>query len=262
MPIPNKLITLLTDFGDEDGFVGTMKGVILNIHPPARIVDISHKIPPQDVDSGAFILRNSYRFFPDGTIHLAIVDPGVGSKRRILIAETERYLFIAPDNSLLKYIFHENHVLRVFEAENHNYFLNKISHTFHGRDIFAPIAAHLASDIVPEQFGRQISDYDRGRISIPIIKKHQIRGNVIHIDHFGNLITNIPSTQLKNKRILSIKIGTNTIEKLSNSYAEVAEGELIALPGSAGFLEIAIRDGNAGEVLHMQRNDEIIVVTE
>ena len=144
---PNGIITLLTDFGERDGFIGTMKGVILSINPKATIVDISHEIPAQDIEAGAFVLNNSYRYFPPGTIHVAVVDPGVGSNRKILAVQSDDYFFIAPDNQVLKYIFHASETLTVIEVLNKEFFLNKISQTFHGRDIFAPVAAHLSTDV-------------------------------------------------------------------------------------------------------------------
>ncbi len=259
MPIKNNIITLLTDFGETDGFVGTMKGVILGIHPAARIIDISHQIPPQDIDAGAFVLRNCYRYFPERTIHVVVIDPGVGSERRIILVETERYFFLAPDNSVLKYIFHEEKIKRVFNITNHNFFLKQISHTFHGRDIFAPVAAHLASGIAPGRFGEEITDYEKGEIDFPEIDGNKITGKIIHIDGFGNLITNISSSLLEKNRIFSISLGTQTIKNLSNSYAEVEIGKPVALIGSSGYLEIGIRNGNAQEFLQIQRNDQVIV---
>ncbi|NOZ60670.1 MAG: SAM-dependent chlorinase/fluorinase [Calditrichaeota bacterium] len=239
--------------------MGTMKGVILGIHPAMQIIDITHQIPPQDVEAAAFVLQNSYRFFPAGAIHLAVVDPGVGTQRRIIIAETERYFFVAPDNALLKYIFHEDHIKRVVEATNRDFFRREISRTFHGRDIFAPLSAHLALGISLDKFGNEIHDYARGEIKLPVIEDKKIRGQIIYIDHFGNLITNIPTSSLKISRFFSISVGTLTIKKLSNSYAEVEKDEPVALFGSSAYLEIGIRNGNASEKLHIQRDEEVIV---
>jgi S-adenosylmethionine hydrolase len=253
---PNGIITLLTDFGEIDGFVGTMKGVILSINPHAKIVDISHQIPDQDIEAGAFVLNNSYRYFPKGTVHLAVVDPGVGSERKILAVQSDDYFFIAPDNQILKYIFHSNETLTVVEVLNKQFFLDNISQTFHGRDIFAPIAAHLSTGLCIAQLGRETKNYDRGAIDQPKITKSGIIGSIIYIDKFGNLITNI-TEKLICKPISSIKIGASIINRLSNSYTEVDIGQPLAIIGSSGYFEIAVRNGNAHQQLSLNRGEVI-----
>ncbi len=256
---PNGIITLSTDFGVKDNFVGIMKGVIYGINPQARIVDITHHIPPQNIDAGSFILNSSYRYFPNGTIHIMVVDPGVGSDRRILAVATDNHFFIAPDNQILKYIFYQNETLTVVEVLNKRYFNKHISRTFHGRDIFAPVAAHLSNGVPIEALGNVITDFDRGEIHKPVFSHKKIIGTIIHIDAFGNLITNIEEKDLLNKSF-SIKAGTTILKKLSNSYAEIKIGEPLAIIGSSNFLEIAIRNGNAQHKLSLNLGDRIEVI--
>jgi hypothetical protein len=254
----NGIITLLTDFGVTDGFVGTMKGVILSINPKAIIVDISHEIAAQDVEAGAFVLNCSYRYFPGGTIHVAVVDPGVGSKRKILAVQSNDYFFIAPDNQILKYIFHSTETLTVVEVLNKQFFLNQISQTFHGRDIFAPIAAHLSTGVGIEQLGHNIKNYDRGKIDQPIILSSGITGKIIYSDKFGNLISNIPG-ELINKPISRLRIGSIIINLVSNSYSDVDSNQPLAIIGSSGYLEIAIRNGNAKQQLLLDRGAKVTI---
>ena len=175
---PNGIITLSTDFGIKDNFVGIMKGVIYGINPQARIVDITHHIPPQNVNTASFILNSSYRYFPNGTINIVVVDPGVGSERRILAVATDNYFFIAPDNQILKYIFNKNETLTVVEVLNKTYFNKHISRTFHGRDIFAPVAAHLSNSVPIEALGNVITDFDRGKIHKPVFLYNKIIGTI------------------------------------------------------------------------------------
>ena len=251
---PNGIITLSTDFGIKDGFVGVMKGIIYGINPQARIVDITHHIPPQNIDAGSFILQNSYKHFPKGTIHVVVVDPGVGSRRRILAVAANNHFFLAPDNQILKYIFYKNETLNVAEVLNKRYFSKKISRTFHGRDIFAPVAAHLSKGVPIENLGEIITDFDRGRIQWPVLSENKITGTIIHIDTFGNLISNIEENDLLN-RAIRIRVGKINLNNLSNSYAEVNIGEPLAIFGSSGFLEIAVRNGHAQNHLSLNIGD-------
>ena len=253
---PNGIITLSTDFGIRDNFVGVMKGVIYSINPTARIVDISHSIPPQNINAGAFILHTSYFHFPPGTIHVLVVDPGVGSDRRILAVQANSHFFIAPDNQILKYIFYKNETLTVIDVLNKRYFSQDVSRTFHGRDIFAPVAAHLSNGIPIQALGDVITDFDRGEISSPNISGNKTIGTIIHIDVFGNLITNIKEKDLT-KKLFSIKAGSIIFEKLSNSYTEVKIGEPLAIIGSSGYLEIAVRNGNAQRNLDLCLREKV-----
>ncbi|MDZ7264305.1 MAG: SAM-dependent chlorinase/fluorinase [candidate division KSB1 bacterium] len=253
---PCGIITLLTDFGMADGFVGTMKGVILSIYPQAHIVDLTHQIPPQDISAAAFVLHCSHRYFPAGTIHVAVVDPGVGSSRRLIAVASEKYLFLAPDNQILAYIFHESETLKVIEVLNNQFFLPNVSRTFHGRDIFAAVAAHLAAGVPIKRLGPEIHDYDRGKIDQPRKTENGIQGKIIHIDQFGNLISNIPESWIKGG-ISAIRFGQMVLNRISDAYADVGSGEPLAIFGSSGYLEIAIRDGNASRVFGAGRGAEI-----
>ena len=252
----NGIITLLTDFGEIDGFVGAMKGVILSINPNAKIIDISHEIPAQDIEAGAFVFRRTYHYFPKGTIHIVVIDPGVGSERKILAVQSSDYFFITPDNQVLKYILNSDETLTVVEVLNKEFFLNSVSQTFHGRDIFAPVAAHLSIGVPINKLGHKTNNFDRGKIDQPIITQTSIIGSIIYIDKFGNLITNIGQNLIK-KSVSSIQIGQTHIRKLSTSYSEAEVNQPLALIGSSGFLEIAVRNGNASERLLAKRKDTV-----
>ncbi len=255
---PSGIITLLTDFGLADGYVGTMKGVILSINPAAKIIDLSHDLPAQDVSAAAFVLSSSYRYFPRGTIHVAVVDPGVGSNRKILAVKSQDFWFLAPDNQLLKYIFHASETLTVVEVLNKRFFLSHISQTFHGRDIFAPVAAYLSLGIDIHELGQETIDFDRGQIDLPRVSSDKIIGKVIYNDRFGNLITNIAATHLT-RHISEICVGTTVIPRLAQSYAEVEIGQPLAIIGSTGFLEISIRNGNARQQLGVSPNASVTI---
>src|SRR3990172_9348844 len=192
------IITLLTDFGTADPFVASMKGVILSINPKATIVDITHEIPPHGIRQAAFVLKSAYRYFPKGTIHVVVVDPGVGGPRKPLLAVTPQAFFIAPDNGVLIYIYHHNPSTRVYELTAKRYRLKDYSSTFDGRDLFAPAAARLSKGITPAQMGLKIARYLKFPIPRPRrLGKNGLQGQVIHIDRFGNLITNITAEDLK-----------------------------------------------------------------
>lgn len=255
---PNGIITLTTDFGENDGYVGTMKGVIFSINPHAQIVDISHQIPAQKIDIAAFILFNSYKYFPPGTIHVIVVDPGVGSQRKILAVQAGGHIFIAPDNQLLKYIFFEHETTEVIEVLNKKYFLDIISATFHGRDIFAPVAAHLSLGTPIKNLGKITTDFRPGEINTPQISKDKIEGEIIFSDHFGNCISNI-SQQAINGKSFTLECGTTFIDQLSNFYADAKPGGALALIGSSGYLEIAVRDGNAQKEFDIKIHDPVIL---
>ena len=254
------IITLTTDFGTTDIFIGVMKGVILNINPDAKIIDITHDIEPQDVYAGAFLLSSAHRYFPPGTVHVGVIDPGVGSARRAIAVETERYYFVAPDNGLLSYTLHKEKVRRAVNLTNPKYFLPQISNTFHGRDIFAPVAAHISRGVSLNLFGEQITNIVQIPISTPDTSETQIIGQIIYIDRFGNLITNI-SHQLfevvKKGRDFTISVKDRQIQRICRAYAESSVGELLGIFSSFGNLEIAINAGNAAETLGIRRGDSI-----
>ena len=250
-----RIVTFTTDFGLNDPFVGIMHGVVLNIHPETTIVDISHAVASYDVFAGALTIAQSYRFFPARTVHVVVVDPGVGSKRRPIIAETDSSLFVAPDNGVLSLVEagEEKFVVRHVTAER--YFLYPVSQTFHGRDVFAPVAGWLSNGVRPEEFGPEISDYVRLPLrQVEIVGENSLRGEVIKIDKFGNLITNIgemdaPALFQSDEPAVSILIAGQTITRVCESYAEGEGDEVFAIIGSSGYLEIAARQASAAEKL-------------
>jgi S-adenosylmethionine hydrolase len=244
----SKIIALLTDFGTRDYFVGAMKGVILSISRNTTVVDITHDIEPQNIESANFTLRACYREFPPKTIFVAVVDPGVGSDRRAILVETEKYYFLAPDNGLLGFVFDEaaNHC--VYELTDEKYFRRPVSHTFHGRDIFAACAAHLSIGIEPNEFGSGISDFVRLRENFPRkTNENEIEAQIIHVDRFGNLVTNLKRTDLPEKFIL--EIGDNKIEILRSFYAEAEADELFMIFGSSEYLEVVAFRNSAAKLL-------------
>lgn len=256
------ILTLLTDFGEQDGFVGVMKGTILKINPNARIIDISHQIPSHQIDAAAFVLHTSYSYFPERSIHIVVVDPGVGSNRRIIACSASTHIFLAPDNGVLKYIFHEFKSDSVIQVSNRDYFLDAISHTFHGRDIFAPVAAHLSRSTHLSELGESISGFERGTVLLPQISENIIRGQIIYIDKFGNLITNIKPENIPNSisnAKLTISGQDFKIDGIYDCYADAASTEPLALWGSHGYLEIAVNQKRANAVLKMTYNDQIVI---
>lgn len=236
-----RAITLLTDFGTADYFVGAMKGAILSINPQAVIVDITHETPAQDVAAGAFTLLAAFDTFPEGTVHVAVVDPGVGSERRPIVVAAGNHLFVGPDNGIFTYIYERESSFEVVHITDEKYFRNPVSTTFHGRDIFAPVAAALSTGVDFASFGSPIVD--------PVRLMNSSEPQIIHIDRFGNLITNITRDQFKDGTQLSVN-GT-VINAFRKFYGESggAIGEPFAIWGSAGFLEIAIDGGSAAESL-------------
>jgi len=259
-------ITLLTDFGQDDTFVGIMKGVILGILPQASIVDLCHNLPSCDVAEAAFLLYITYSYFPAQSIHLVVVDPGVGSPRRPLLVAADNYFFIAPDNGVLSYIFDKADPSQVYEITAKHYFLSAQSATFHGRDIFAPVAAYLSKGIEPEAFGSEIDDY----VKIPLPSPHEVgegvmAGEILHVDRFGNLITDISHehlARLQEKREearLALKLGDTMIEGLRSFYGEGEKGKLEAIIGSSGYLEIFVNQGNASLVAKKRKGDPVTV---
>ena len=294
------VITLLTDFGNQDAYVGIMKGVIAGINPFANIIDICHNIPPQDIFQAAYLLYTSYKYFPKKTIHVAVVDPGVGSKREIVCAETQDYLFLTPNNGLLSFIIQEEKPKCIIRVTDDKYFLPSPSSTFHGRDIFAPVAARLSLGIKPQQLGPKINQLDQLEIPKPEYKKTgQLEGQIIYIDRFGNLVTNITrgyieqhiGNQTQNRgqgsgvrgRKLEVRgrtpgtlkktpkkslllyntvettIGRKKIIGLSKTYMDVKAGDPLVLFGSAGFLEVSINQGNAQKYFRVDRGNKIRV---
>lgn len=257
------IIALLTDFGTRDYFAGAMKGAILSIDPGAKIVDITHEIPPQHIRSAAFTLRACYKDFPEKTIFVAVVDPGVGSARKAILVESENYYFIAPDNGLLSFVVDDSAVAdaraAVFELTNKKYFAEKVSSTFHGRDIFAPVAAHLSKGVEPKEFGNEIENFIRFEIAAPRrISDEKIEAEIIHIDRFGNLITNLKHENLPEN--FSLEINEMRIGKHLNYYAEAEGGEIFSVTGSAGFLEISAFRDSAKNLLNAEIGRKVLLI--
>ena len=253
------LITLTTDFGLADHFVAAMKGVVLGIAPQARIVDISHQIEPFAIAQAAFTLDQAARCFPPRTIHVAVVDPGVGSARRPLLAEAGGQYFIAPDNGLLTMIYSRTRPrVRVISAQR--YFRHPVSRTFHGRDIFAPVAAHLALGTAPARFGKLISDYVRGEFERPApAAPGRWRASILAVDRFGNMITNLPAADFAflARVPFRLKAGRRVVRRWVESYSEAAPGELLLIAGSSGYLEIAARESSAARLCGCAAGDRI-----
>jgi S-adenosylmethionine hydrolase len=262
--VAQALITLLTDFGTADYFVGAMKGVILSTCSSARIIDITHEVPAQDIQSAAFTLLASYESFPVGTIHVAVVDPGVGSARRGIIGKCAEQIFVGPDNGIFNYVFQREAPARVFNIQNEEFFRRPVSATFHGRDIFAPVAAALANGVEATQLGSEISDWVRLEPLAPVRRgKGTIEGRVLHIDRFGNCITNFTDEDVteENKSNGALLINGRRISSFRRFFAEketTGDGGLFAITGSAGFLEIAARNLSAAQILNAKVGQTVL----
>ena len=260
------IVTLTTDFGLNDHFVGTLKGVILNIVPDANIVDICHTVQAFDILDGALALAQSYAYFPSRTVHLVVVDPGVGSARRPIIATSEMHNFVAPDNGVLSLMYAREQRLSVRHITSEHYFLQPVSNTFHGRDIFAPVAAYLAKGVDQEKFGHEVTDYVRFNAPRPkAVEGNGLRGVVLRVDRFGNLITNFtpndaPALFQANVPPFKIVIGKREVTSLRTNYAEGAPGELFAIIGSMGFIEIAANRGSAAQTTGTSKGTEVLLV--
>lgn len=256
------IITLLTDFGTEDSYVGAMKGIILSLHPGVTIVDISHNVPPQDVISGAFVLSHAAPFFPKGTVHMAVVDPGVGGKRKPILIETERYFFVGPDNGIFDMALQREKVKQIILLTNKKYFLGYVSPTFHGRDIFSPVAAYLSLCVEPSLLGKRMQSIKKLEFKQPSIHNGKITGQIIHIDRFGNLITNIDEGLLRRvfkNKAFQTKVDHIIINKLVQSYAYAKKDDVACLIGSSGLLEIAVKNKSASKTLMITRGTPVEV---
>jgi len=310
------VITLTTDFGQYDGYVGTMKGVIHTLVPDAKVVDISHEVTPQQINEGAFILYRAYSYFPAGAVHVAVVDPGVGSSRRPIVLCTRHGTFVGPDNGIFTYIlraeqssmnesedetptgpawaggmwgvapnwagdeparkrkraagFAADGELKAFHLVNPDYWLPNVSTTFHGRDIFAPVAAHLASGAQPERLGVPISLDSLVKLPVGAPRVYRsgktttVVGQIMHVDRFGNIITNLPerllAPLLDRASSVSVEIGSHSIKGLGQAYTDVKEGQPVALIGSENLLEIAIRNSNAAHRMKLRTGDAVRLV--
>jgi S-adenosylmethionine hydrolase len=257
------IITLLSDFGNLDSYVGVMKGVMLSLNPEAVLVDLTHGVPPQDTISGAFLLAEAAPYFPPGTIHLAVVDPGVGTSRRALAARAREQFWVGPDNGLFYLVFQEGAAPDAVSLENADYFRESVSSTFHGRDVFAPVAAHLSLGTPLEAFGPPLPDPIVLPWPEPEITPDAIRGEIVHVDGFGNLVSNIRGAELLTwlgDAPHVVILSSLTLKGLARTYGETPPGEFAALVGSHGYLEIASVQGNAARRLTVGTGRSMAVI--
>lgn len=259
----NRLVTFTTDFGVSDHFVGAMKGVIMKLNPDARIVDISNSVHSFDILDGALTIAQTYSYFPPDTVHMVIVDPGVGSNRRPLLAVTEKHIFLAPDNGVLSLVYEREERLSVRHVTAEHYFLQPVSNTFHGRDIFAPCAGWLSKGVQVEKFGDVVTDFARFAAPKPkLVNPQLLKGVVLKADKFGNLITNFTAHDLPDlfsatPPAFKIVVGNKEITSLRTSYSQGMHNEIFAIVGSMGFLEIATNRGSAARLLTADRGTEV-----
>jgi S-adenosylmethionine hydrolase len=274
------VIALLTDFGTADTYVGVMKGVMLGIRSQTRFIDITHAIQPQNVRQAAFALMNAYSYFPKGTIFVVVVDPGVGSSRRPLIVSAGGYLFVGPDNGVFSYVLNEWDDATLLEPTETRFLLPQVSSTFHGRDVFAPLAAHLAADTPLQAMGLVITDPVLLPTPVLEIDGDTLRGEIVHVDRFGNAVTSIGALRWGEDRSLTllprfgdkgddslvfdaasvtVRAGSATLGGIQRTYAEVSTREPLAMIGSDGFLEIAINQANAADALGLKAGDLVTV---
>jgi S-adenosyl-L-methionine hydrolase (adenosine-forming) len=256
------VIAFLTDFGTKDHYAGTVKGVVLSICPEAACVDITHEIPPHDVMGGALELAAAYRYFPAGTVFLVVVDPGVGSARRPIAAEAGGYLFVAPDNGVLTLVFKETPPRRVVELTEQRYARSTVSRTFEGRDRFGPAAAWLAKGVELSALGRTLNDWQLLNVPEPTVADAQIIAEVVRVDRFGNLVTNVDRRtfdRFSGGERIEIVAGSATVEKVVMTYADVESGALCALFGSSDHLEIAVNGGSAADRLAVGRGARVTI---
>lgn len=259
-----KIITLTSDFGLQDHYVSAMKAVMLGIAPEARFIDISHEIPPQDIMAAAWVIRNAAFLFPEGTIHIVVVDPGVGTKRHPLCLKINGQYFVGPDNGIFS-LFYDEFEYQAIKLTNKAYWHGKPSKTFHGRDIFAPVAAHLSRGVPLEKLGKPISELVTYHWAVPIADKDGLQGWVVHIDRFGNLITNLSEALIKKHiglKKVKIYVGNTMIKKLVHTFGDVEDGDPAAFIGSSGMLEIGINKGNASRLLSVDKGAQISIVLQ
>jgi S-adenosylmethionine hydrolase len=261
------IITLTTDFGLADEYVGVMKGVILSKSPKARLVDLTHAVPPYNISMAAYLIYAAHSYFAAGTIHVVVVDPGVGSSRDIIVLQANQQIFVAPDNGILTMFLKNCPNLNAHKVTNQDLLLQPLSHTFHGRDIFAPIAAHLSNGAQPRTVGAKVPVQQLCQLNLPQITLDspncQIKGTVIHIDHFGNVMTNISQNSLSEiskipaASTFAITVNKHTISPISQSYQELGHGEPLLIFNSRNLLEISINSGHAAQKLNISINDQV-----
>ena len=255
------IITLTTDFGLKDHYVGVMKGVMLSVNENARLVDITHCIDSHDIRAASFVTGNSYRYFPEKTAHLIVVDPGVGSERRPIAVLADGHFFVGPDNGVFSSVIHSCEDFSAREIKNLDYCLKEISSTFHGRDIFAPVAAHLSLGVPFSEIGPQVHDLEILPRDGYSINGNEIRGTVVYTDKFGNLVTSIPTEAVGNRGRVSVIIGGKRVAGISESYSSVESGEILAVGGSCGYIEISVNQDRACDIFG-EAPPEVIIVEE
>jgi len=260
-----RFITLTTDFGPSDHYVGAMKGVVYSINPSAQVVDISHAVSSYDILDGALTIAQAYSYFPPESIHVVVVDPGVGSARRPIVARTEKYLFVAPDNGVLSLVFEREERVHVHEITSEHYFRQPLSQTFHGRDVFAAVAGWISKGVEFANLGNEITDYVRFRLPRPMrVENGAIQGVVLKVDKFGNVVTNIspqdaPQLFAPEPPPFKILISKHEITSLKRAYADGAPGEVFGILGSMGFLELSTNRGSAARTLEAGKGTEVVL---
>ena len=257
------IITLTTDYGINDHLVGAMKGVILNVNPDVMLVDITHGVLAHDILDGALTIAQAYRYYPAKTVHVVVVDPGVGTPRRPILVAADQHYFVAPDNGVLSAVYDQTEALYVWNLTSEHYFRQPVSKTFHGRDIFAPVAAWLTKSWQTSAFGDPITDFVRFALPKPKTDGKAIKGVVLRIDHFGNLITNLTAENaaalFAAEAKFTIRVGNGSATKIVPTFAEGANGEPVAIIGSSGYLEICVNRANAARALGAARGAEVTV---
>jgi len=261
--LTNPIITLTTDYGTNDHLVGVLKGVILKINPDAQIVDITHQVTPFDLLDGALSIAAAYSYFPPRSVHVVIVDPGVGTERRPILVSGQNHYFLAPDNGVLSGIYEREHPVVVRHITSEHYFLQPVSKTFHGRDVFAPVAAWLSKNWQPASMGEEITDFKRFAMPRPKEADGLLKGVVLKVDAFGNLITNfrvedLPANAVE-KGEVRLQIGSQPVTKLVPTFAQGPAGEAVAYIGSSGFLEVAMNKGSAARTLGLGRGTPVLL---
>ncbi len=266
MGTSTRIVTLLTDFGLRDQYVAAMKGVMLGVNPDLKFVDISHLVPPQDIYTGAFILGQAYQYFPSGTIHVVVVDPGVGTARQALAVSAGTHYFVAPNNGLLSYVFSREDSFEAHHITADHYFHKPVSSTFHGRDIFAPVAGWISRDCGLSQLGPRVKQLVR--LNIPTLTRVRdtlIQGAVLAVDNFGNLITNftpvdVPAFCGPHSAACKLIAGQREVSQFRGTFGEGAQGELFVITGSSGYLEIVMRGGSAAAELRLSPGAPVAII--
>lgn len=257
----NRTVTLTTDFGLKDAYAGAMKGAMLTVAPALSIVDITHLVSPGAVLEGAFILSEACRFFPNGTVHVGVVDPGVGGRRKAILVEAGEHIFVGPDNGLLSLAVRALGMKRAFELTDESFFLPEVSSTFHGRDIFGPVAARVAAGAAPESFGAALGRIEALDLPGTALEDGGLSGEVIYVDSFGNLITNIREEEVASfgGGAVEVRIGKESIPGVRKTYGMAGKGAVLALIGSSGYLEVAVNSGSAACALGFGVGEKVMV---